>query len=324
MPKDFCMEKNKTICAIVVTYNRKNMLIDCLDHLLRQTYPINSIYIIDNSSCDGTPQLLKEKGFIKNVPEISGRIDEEIHAVTMCSEGNEDRKVDIHYVRMDSNTGGAGGFYEGVKRAYEAGHGWFWLMDDDTICQSDALAELSAALPILRNEKVGMLSSKILYTDGSENIMNVPEFIFNKPGFSKYYSQGIIPIKLASFVSLLIKREVVKEIGWPDKDYFLWGDDMEYCYRISSKYAGFFIDKSVVIHKTKTNRVLLHAAGDRFFYAVRNELWLMKSKYINIKDRFTCLYRLMRNITHYLSKDFSLRKIYIIMKGFWRGIFSLK
>ena len=43
------------IAAVVVTYNRKELLFQCLDALLKQTYPLDAIYIIDNASTDGTP-----------------------------------------------------------------------------------------------------------------------------------------------------------------------------------------------------------------------------------------------------------------------------
>ncbi len=57
-------EKRDTIAAVVVTYNRKELLIECLDALMNQTYPLDGIYIIDNASSDGTPELLLEKGYI--------------------------------------------------------------------------------------------------------------------------------------------------------------------------------------------------------------------------------------------------------------------
>ncbi len=53
-----------------------------------------------------------------------------------------DRTIEIHYIRMDKNTGGAGGFHEGIKRGYKAGYDWLWLMDDDTIPSSEALSLL--------------------------------------------------------------------------------------------------------------------------------------------------------------------------------------
>ena len=90
--------KKEKIAAVVVTYNRKELLKECLDALLAQTHPLDSIILIDNASTDGTPEFLKEKGFLDN-PKID-------------------------YVRLSENSGGAGGFYEGMKRGYEKGFDW--------------------------------------------------------------------------------------------------------------------------------------------------------------------------------------------------------
>ncbi len=54
-------EIHETVCAVVVTYNRKKLLIECVDALVEQTRPVDAIYIIDYFSNEGTPYLLKEK-----------------------------------------------------------------------------------------------------------------------------------------------------------------------------------------------------------------------------------------------------------------------
>ena len=108
--------KKETISAIVVTYNRKELLKECLDSLLNQTLPLDLIIIIDNNSTDGTPEFLEERDYLKN-----GK---------------------INYVRLSENTGGAGGFCEGMKRGYNKGFSWLWLMDDDVKPANDCLEKL--------------------------------------------------------------------------------------------------------------------------------------------------------------------------------------
>jgi len=62
------MSRNKeTVCAVVVTYNRKKLLLECLEAIRRQTRPVQGIYLIDNASTDGTPKLLLEKRYIKEL-----------------------------------------------------------------------------------------------------------------------------------------------------------------------------------------------------------------------------------------------------------------
>jgi GT2 family glycosyltransferase len=58
-----------TVAAVVVTYNRKELLIECLEALRNQTHKPDAIFIIDNKSDDGTPELLLEKNYITKLPE---------------------------------------------------------------------------------------------------------------------------------------------------------------------------------------------------------------------------------------------------------------
>src|SRR5258708_23168564 len=84
-----------TVAAVIVTFNRKGLLIECLEAVRGQTRPCERVFIIDNSSTDGTPELLADEGVLDG---------------------------SIEYVRLPVNTGSAGGFHEGVRRAYAAGH----------------------------------------------------------------------------------------------------------------------------------------------------------------------------------------------------------
>jgi rhamnopyranosyl-N-acetylglucosaminyl-diphospho-decaprenol beta-1,3/1,4-galactofuranosyltransferase len=145
----------------VVTYNRKNLLLECLEAIRKQTRPVDAIYIIDNASTDGTPKVLKENGYILELPPFNLSEPYEIeHKISNLVNGNH---INIFYVRMHENTGSAGGFYEGVKRGYERGYDWLWLMDDDAEPKEDALENLLlinaenilCLCPIIVNKKSG-------------------------------------------------------------------------------------------------------------------------------------------------------------------------
>ncbi|HNS25876.1 MAG TPA: glycosyltransferase, partial [Methanobacteriaceae archaeon] len=118
----------ETVCAVVVTYNRRELLIECLDALRNQTRPVDAVYLVDNASTDDTPELLLEKGYLDLVPETG----EEAWERTL----KRDDLV-VHYLRLSHNQGGSGGFHQGVKRAYQQGYQWLWLMDDDARPQED-------------------------------------------------------------------------------------------------------------------------------------------------------------------------------------------
>src|SRR5690349_20673166 len=96
---------HERVMAVVVTYNRSRLLLECLSALLRQTQPLDRVVLVDNASTDDTVEQLRTHGYLDR-PEID-------------------------YTRLPTNTGGAGGFHEGLRRAMELGADWMWVMDDD-------------------------------------------------------------------------------------------------------------------------------------------------------------------------------------------------
>ena len=264
----------QNICAVVVTYNRKELLMECLDGIRNQTVPVQGVTIVDNASTDNTPQLLFEKGYIKELPPKELKEPWE----TSLDVSIKDENLKIHYVRMNKNTGGAGGFYEGIKRSYQKGYDWLWLMDDDTIPTPTTLEELLKAFEI--DDKIGFACSKALWVDNTPHLMNIPQIspIINGAPFNKYEDKNFLLINGASFVSLLLPSRIVKEIGLPIKELFLWSDDIEYTTRIiESGYLGAYCPKSIVYHKTKTNySASMTTDNFKYFLKVRNGLILQK------------------------------------------------
>ena len=221
------MEK---VNAVVVTYNRKELLEECLNALLNQSYKLNRIIIIDNASNDGTRQLLKEKYNFTNVDVLT----------------------------LSKNTGGAGGFYYGTKRAINDAD-WVWEMDDDTIPTPTALEELLKAKEKI-NRDISFLASTVFGLNGEP--MNVPH-IDERPsenGYSTWYTglkDGIVEIESATLVSLLFNINAIKKIGAPHPYFFIWGDDTEYTLRMTHFYGkAFFVGNSEVIHKRKDGQLI--------------------------------------------------------------------
>ena len=153
---------------------------------------------------------------------------------------------------METNLGGAGGFYEGIKICRDMECDYVWIMDDDTIPYTDCLEELMSARSKIEG-KIGYLASSIIGPDSEP--MNVPAIDMRPakngyPHWYKYLSEGIVQISRATFVSILVPYDAIKKCGLPCKDYFIWGDDSEYTMRISKYYApAYFVGASVALHK---------------------------------------------------------------------------
>ncbi len=85
-----------------------------------------------------------------------------------------------------------------------------------------------------------------------------------------------MPVRSASFVSLLLDARAVRSAGLPLADYFLWNDDFEYTSRILRGAEGWYCPSSIVVHKTKTPGSSDADPGERFYFEVRNKLWLFR------------------------------------------------
>jgi rhamnopyranosyl-N-acetylglucosaminyl-diphospho-decaprenol beta-1,3/1,4-galactofuranosyltransferase len=238
------------VVAVVVTYNRRELLLESLAAVCSQTRPPDAVIVVDNASADGTADAVRTR-----FPAVQLTV-------------------------LASNTGGAGGFAYGIALALAAGAGLIWVMDDDTVPEPDALRALTQA----RESGPGrtspvVVASRVVWTDGRPHPMNTPRV---KPFASQAEraaaaAAGCVPIRSASFVSVLLDAAQVRRRGLPQADYFLWNDDFEFTTRLIRGATGWLCPASVAVHKTKTFGSTDTDPGERFFYEVRNKLWMLKS-----------------------------------------------
>lgn len=240
------------VVAVVVTWNRRELLTESIDALRAQTYPPEVIVVVDNDSTDGTAELL-DSGY---------------------AAGTGHAALDV--VRLRENTGGAGGFTVGIERALGHHPDLVWLLDDDTVPTTTAAAELIAAWTQYPGQRPAVLASRVVWTDGRDHPMNTPRA---KPGATEQEraaaaAVGAIPVRSASFVSIMCDARRIRERGLPIADYFLWNDDFEYSTRLIRDGVGLSCPSSVVVHKTKVFGSTDADPGERFYYEVRNKLWV--------------------------------------------------
>jgi rhamnopyranosyl-N-acetylglucosaminyl-diphospho-decaprenol beta-1,3/1,4-galactofuranosyltransferase len=284
------------VCAIVVTYNRVELLRECLTALERQSRPVDRILVIDNASSDGTPDVVRAE------------------------------HPSAELLELGENRGGAGGFHEGTRRAYDEGFDWLWLMDDDTIPTETALAELLAAPAKLDGlARPLVLASKVVMPDGRLHPFNrSPPDERDIDRLVEAVERGLMPMRYTSFVSAFVHRDAVTEFGLPHADYFIWFDDVEFTARVIRENAGYLAPLSVVVHKSHT-RSNIHG-GERFYYAIRNVLWLLRSGSVKqdrmLRARFTL--GLLESIPAYLALNrFSPRALRTVARGLRHGLSRL-
>ena len=196
---------NYNITAVVVTYNRLELLKKSIAQLQRQP-DLTHILVINNGSTDGTREWL-------------------------------DSQPDITVVHQE-NVGGSGGFHPGIKRAYDDGADWIWCMDDDVFAREDCLSEL------LKNLQGADLLMPRRMMEGRIFTHEFRRFNFSNPltsmkqgKLAKEEVNDTTDIAGADFEGPFFSRRVVEKIGLPNKDLFIFCDDTDYCLR--AHLAGF-------------------------------------------------------------------------------------
>lgn len=271
------------ISVVVVTYNRKDCLMKCINHLLKQTEKIEKIFVIDNNSSDGTRNMMQQQY------GCNGRIS---------------------YHRLSNNTGGAGGFYYGVKLAYESGADFIWGMDDDAYAEKNALKNIVAESWKCNDKSTCFWSN------------------CRKSAFKGNTRE----VDIWTFVGFFLPRTIIQNIGFPRMDFFIFFDDCEYAYRIrKSGYRIIEVKSSVIDHietvqnQYRGKRILgkemlwIKCPVWKMYYFVRNRIlmygWRDANKY---KVLFIEIPKIIIKSISYDRKQFS-----VILLAIRDGIFNV-
>jgi len=235
------------VAAIVVTYNRKELLGECVVGLLNQTRRPDEIIVVNNKSTDGTPEFMATR-----FPTVTT-------------------------LNQEQNLGGAGGFAEGLRQGFERGYDWIWVMDDDAEPAPDTLEKLLAAASKVGRQDVALCPLIV------NKLQDQPQ-LFHHKRLDKYLvehaisrdelKKEIVPIDGSAFVGPMFHRSVVEQLGYPITEYFIWCDDLEYTYRLQSLGGLFLVPGAVIWHKDKPSAI--HPS--KRFYGQRNYLHFMRRR----------------------------------------------
>lgn len=259
------------VTYVLVTYNRLNLLKETINAAVGMTEKFDKIIIIDNHSTDGTSEFLDEL---------------------------KENYSEIEVIHTEKNLGGSGGFSLGVKIATEkTPENWVFLADDDAIPQKDMLKNLKDEYEKIQNkDEIAALCTSVLNlgkidTAHRARVHQGLLFIKHKEVLAEEYDKTFF-VDVATFVGLMVKPEVVKNIGVPRADFFIYYDDTDYCMKIKKYGKILCIPSSKMDHNTKLRQA---ASLDwRDYYATRNVLIYMKSHYKKKYYKFYSFYLKLR------------------------------
>lgn len=261
---------NKIAC-VIVTYNRKDLMVEALENVLNQEQAPEYVFVVDNASTDGVADVL----------HMHFSFDQE----------------HLYYYRSAENLGGSVGFSTGIKLALATDCDWVSISDDDAIFQPGYFVALRCAINEHPHQNV--FSGSVILPNGQHDMLH-REIITNsvtlttKPVDEALYAQDFL-YDIFSFVGVLLKRETLEQIGLPEQDYFIRFDDFEYALR-ARKFGPFLnIHDAHVLHKTGYVRTAI--APWKEYYVMRNRIAsLFKYSGKNRQTRWYCRRFLCRKL----------------------------
>jgi len=227
------------VIAVVVTHNRAELLLECLEALAGQTHPLASVVLVDVASTDGT-------------------LDR------VAAAGIQDRLV-LRTVRLPRNGGGAEGFNHGVATALEGEGSWLWLMDDDCEAPPGALAALLASGPAAEASTAAVLP-EVRTPAGAVLALHrghVRRRWFFAPlvGLTRAEraSGGDLEISMGTFVGPLVRADAARRAGLPERRAFIRLEDVEYLTRLRRLGSLWLVPAATIVHKEPAADALIDA-----------------------------------------------------------------
>lgn len=292
------------ISAVVVTFNRKMLLLRCLNALIGQSHALDRILIVDNASTDGTRKVLADDGWLA--------------------------RENVELLALEENTGGAGGFAAGLRRAVDSGSDWVWMMDDDAEPHKDALEQLITHADDPRNiyGSVALQGKKLSWI-----MMPLKGDIHDGIEFASQLPDEIA-VQFIPFLGILISSKLVSSIGVPDAGFFIAADDVDYCMRAQEHGSKVILVGRSRIEHPAAERYCLRTPFRRFYslrlppwkryYDVRNRIFVARSHYGAALYYKTIPGSVLRLITTLWYEDRRWQQVKAFFAGMIDGLLNKK
>lgn len=247
------MKKNG---VVIVTYNRLELLKEAVSACLEQTVAFSEILVINNNSSDGTKEYLDSLN-----------------------------KKNVKVMHLKENIGGAGGFYEGLKYYQKSKLDYVLLIDDDAILSNNYNEEICKSMD--KDDKNISGYSGIVKANGEIQFehrrhlkkKNSFKTINSEP---KDYERMYFDYDLSTFCGLYVPVKLIKKIGLPKKEFFIWFDDTEYSLRLAPYGKIRNVNSTYLNHKTSIT-VANSSYTWKSYYGLRNQIYIIKNYFSKLE-----------------------------------------
>lgn len=275
---------DQSVAIILLNWNGYDDTRDCMKSLEQLVDPNFHVYVVDNDSTDGSAEQLKK------------------------DKQDACYAYEWTYLQSPINRGFAGGNNLAITRACTNGHAFIWLLNNDTLVEPDSLTRLVE--PMQTNPTLGITGSKIYFADSNVlwfagGKINAKTGAHAHIGMRKQDNGQYDQAKKVNYIvgcSLLIRTEIVRDIGLLEEDYFLYYEDVDWNLRVRQKGWNIqYVPKSVIWHKVSQSVKSSELSAHSTYYIIRNA-YLMATKFHKSSLQLRAKRRLVRNLFWYHLK----------------------
>ncbi len=289
----------KLILALIVTHNRLFELKNCIKAIKSQSKTFDKLLVINSGSTDGTKKYL-----------------------------NDNNIFAIH----TKNLGSAGGWYRGIDYALNNNFKYIWMMDDDGFPDFNSLeilinnftskhSSLSSLVIDTDNKKKLAIPLPILNNKNNPVILNLKRKIKYKEELTEY---GNFYDFANFFNGTLISVNSIKKVGNINKDFFIYGDEVDFFHRL----------RKVGKVSTCLNSLHYHPSINKSWTRIKIYYYIKNSIYLNFKyydhpyirsllNISVIFYRILRyNDFLFFIKTFKYKNLKNILIAIYKGFNS--
>jgi GT2 family glycosyltransferase len=279
------------IFAVILNYNGRETIKMCLDSIFQSDYPNLEVVVIDNNSTDGSLELAKNL-FSK-----------------------------FYFIKNETNLGFAAGNNLGIKFALEKMADYVFLLNNDAKIEKNTLSELIKEAE--KRENIGIASpliingntNKVWFSGGKVKWLSMKAVhnfeIKSKEPYESEYVSGC---------AMIVKKEVFREVGMLDEEFFLYYEDADFCLRAKRKgFNSLVVPEAIAYHFEKSE---LDKSGKIYWLVISGILFFQKNTPFFLKP-WMYFYLMLRKIKN--RKDLKegknemakvVRKAYDDLKNF--------
>lgn len=325
------------VCIIILNWNNWKDTIECLESLYQINYKNYNVIVVDNNSKDDS--IHKIKMYASGDLEVKSnffeyRSNNKPISVLKKSEIKKNNKKEnqpstkeLILIDNKQNYGFSEGNNIGIKYALKnLSFDYILLLNNDTVVDPNFLSELvnSANMP-----NIGFLGPKVYYYDyeGRKDIINFAGGELNKIkgltkhiGFNEIDNGQYEELKEVDYVQgccILIKKQIFKEIGFFDPQYFTYWEETDLCRRGFNKgYKSIYVPKAKIWHKISSSNV----GQTKYCFMVRNRFLFMKKNFGKQENFLFWLYFLFIDLWYNILIIIFYKRDFKLLKAFFKGM----